>query len=792
VSGEIVNRDIRRRAPESYRSSRPPDLFLNFLPLTLLGDTFVGDVLPFDSAEQLAHLRSQHASTHVFRRHREQIAAIPIAPDAPAIGELTTFDLRQSSALVAHLAQEALIRYLVTWDYRLAGFNPPSFVVRQPQRDLLAWAVGDSAQAVPWLHVYPRYTLDCRIVHGRGGPQLGVLVGVRTRREIDSTAADLIDMGMDMRGCYVLTDDGALLRDLRRDPITRRRTEGRVQAIVGNQLILSDAPRLSELRADNAWPEARLETFAAAVRVSGVPDPEGVLYRLDQAVFDLVGAKGRYQRLIEIGEWLKHRGPLVLANGLTCLIEVPTGLRSGSNGGEYRRFRSPTFVFDPASTKTAWSQDRGLEDFGPFDAEVFTPKRPHIAVVTPKSFQGDVEVFMRKFKQGVPNAKTFAQGFVRKYRLSDCSFHVESFEPGPREGVAYREACLRALAETPKPHLAFVIVKEEHKNLPPNEDPYLIAKSTFMSQGVPVQEVLIETIRVTPQEERGVPYTLSGISLASYAKLGGIPFVVSAAQSLIHELVIGIGSATLRDDRFGVDERVVGITTVFSADGNYLLYSTSREVPFDEYPNELLTSLRTAVEQIKVRNAWQQGDDVRLIFHVFKPLKDLEARAVKQLVEGLVDFRVEFAFLHVSEKHDWILFDRKSEGIRDWQIADPNQRGLQKGEYVPERGYAVPLGRFEILLTTIGPRGLMTSIQGAPRPLLLKLHRESTFEDLEYLAAQAYRFTSMSWRSLFPSNRPVTILYSDLIASLLGRLRHVRNWNPDALTTTLRTSRWFL
>ena len=64
--------------------------------------------------------------------------------------------------------------------------------------------------------------------------------------------------------------------------------------------------------------------------------------------------------------------------------------------------------------------------------------------------------------------------------------------------------------------------------------------------------------------------------------------------------------------------------------------------------------------------------------------------------------------------------------------------------------------------------------------------------DIEYLARQAFRFTAMSWRRMYPSSTPVTILYSDLIADLLGHLRHVRNWNPDILATKLRSSRWFL
>ena len=68
----------------------------------------------------------------------------------------------------------------------------------------------------------------------------------------------------------------------------------------------------------------------------------------------------------------------------------------------------------------------------------------------------------------------------------------------------------------------------------------------------------------------------------------------------------------------------------------------------------------------------------------------------------------------------------------------------------------------------------------------------ATFTDIEYLAGQAFRFTALSWRRFYPSGAPVTILYSDLIASLLGRLRHVRNWNADVISTSFRTSRWFL
>jgi len=172
---------------------------------------------------------------------------------------------------------------------------------------------------------------------------------------------------------------------------------------------------------------------------------------------------------------------------------------------------------------------------------------------------------------------------------------------------------------------------------------------------------------------------------------------------------------------------------------------------------------------------------------VFKPLKDRETHAVKSLVENLTKeyAGVEFAFLHVSDEHDWMMLDRASTGVGTGQHV--------KGKFVPIRGHAVRVSRSEVLVSVCGPYDMKLASQGAPRPLRLKLHRESTFTDLDYLAGQAYRFTALSWRRPYPSTKPVTILYSDLIANLLGQLREVTNWNSDMIITTkLRWSRWFL
>ncbi|MEU0878353.1 hypothetical protein ABZ345_07115 [Lentzea sp. NPDC005914] len=104
-------------------------------------------------------------------------------------------------------------------------------------------------------------------------------------------------------------------------------------------------------------------------------------------------------------------------------------------------------------------------------------------------------------------------------------------------------------------------------------------------------------------------------------------------------------------------------------------------------------------------------------------------------------------------------------------ILDENSKGVSagrgsKGKCVARRGFAVPISKSEMLVTVKGPREMKSESQGAPKPLQLKLHRESTFTDIDYLAGQLFRFTAMSWRRPYPSTKPVTILHSDLIAGL--------------------------
>ena len=229
-----------------------------------------------------------------------------------------------------------------------------------------------------------------------------------------------------------------------------------------------------------------------------------------------------------------------------------------------------------------------------------------------------------------------------------------------------------------------------------------------------------------------------------------------------------------------------GITTVFRGDGNYLLGHVSKDCTYDEYPSVLQDAVERILHDIKERNGWKPGDNIRLIFHTYKPLKNIEIAEIAKRAALAVgsEQTIEFAFLTVTIDHSFLLLDPAQHGI--------TTRTGTKGLLVPERGTIVQLGRFTRLVCTNGPQLIKHENTPLPAPLLIHIHKGSTFHDLTYLSEQVLKFTGLSWRSTLPAKKPVSIYYSELIAELLGRLRNVPGWSPAVLNMKLRASRWFL
>jgi hypothetical protein len=448
----------------------------------------------------------------------------------------------------------------------------------------------------------------------------------------------------------------------------------------------------------------------------------------------------------------------------------------------------PGMLFGPSGHDQATQPDLGIKQYGPFQYTHNPVNDPVIAVLCVKQTRGRMDQFAKLLRDGLDEeGGRFSGGLIGKFRLTNARFQFAEISDDNVDD--YAAASQRILDELPQtPALALVQVREAHKQRASGQNPYFVAKARFMRAGVPVQAVRLETI----ETNRGRVYSLNNLALASYAKIGGIPWVISTRGVATHELVIGIGCTEIGSSRLGERVRYVGITTLFQGDGRYLVWETTREASLKDYPEALLTSLRKSIRFVRDKNRWESGDPVRLIFHVYKPLKRSEIKVAKALVEDMLkEHPVEFAFLDLSHQHPFQIFDSTQNGIEYW--SQELGRQATKGSYAPVRGTAMLLGSRIALLQLVGAREVKTWDQGLPRPLLLELHPDSDFSDLTYLTRQAYHFSFMSWRSFFPSDEPVTILYSRWIANLLANLRGVPGWDGSALAQMRdRRAMWFL
>jgi hypothetical protein len=263
---------------------------------------------------------------------------------------------------------------------------------------------------------------------------------------------------------------------------------------------------------------------------------------------------------------------------------------------------------------------------------------------------------------------------------------------------------------------------------------------------------------------------------------------------LTKEVVIGMAYAEF-GGRFRSRKRYMGIATVFSSEGNYLLAASSPRCTFDEYPEKLAFVIKETLQYLIKHYGWGEDDIVRLVFHSTKTATkhDIETVARVALRELGSSVQFEAAFVTVLRDHPFKVIAPAARGRKGLvELATGGFGYAQVGQCVPERGTVVDLGRSRRLVCVHGTILTKREGEGIPQPLLVELHGESTYKDISALARQVFHFTGLSWGSMKPVSEPVTIHYARLIAKMMLRLDGHPAWSDRVLDTHLRTSRWFL
>ena len=213
-----------------------------------------------------------------------------------------------------------------------------------------------------------------------------------------------------------------------------------------------------------------------------------------------------------------------------------------------------------------------------------------LLVVFPASTQGKVEAFLRAFRDGLgASLRSFQKGFRDLFGLVRVDFVMcpvsiavadkAGAEAAYRRAIeaAYRRAIEARLSSGEEVQGCIVVLFDEHAFLKGLQNPYIRTKALLLTLGIPTQEVRMWTVSRPPGQ---LQYALQNFSVSVYAKLNGTPWTVNQDKTISDELVVGIGFAELSGSRFEDRQRFVGITTVFSGDGTYLLGNVSKECSY--------------------------------------------------------------------------------------------------------------------------------------------------------------------------------------------------------------------
>ena len=563
-----------RRSPHG---EQPAPLTLGIAPVCFSDDRVrIGRIAP--ATGLIRALRRQHARTHAFRFDARygMIVNIGLGPGIEPMGEIDEVTVGGHLLLLAEAIGCQLRHWVSGRRTILRRFRP---LVCLGSRDrLLTRALRELGMRAPdtRLDVVAKWSFDVRMLSSADPderPYLGLLVDVATANLIDLPVSELIEKKVDPIGCYV----GAPKKSEDRTELFHMRILGRVRSVEGKRLLLEDVRGDSEsswVESADVRVEARPETLEDITRTFYPSVADRALMRLRRIRMPYLSGDGKLRKLRQMVDDLNTFARMTGDNSLNLRLTDGVDIEFGTLLDQSSRHfpllietSRPPMLFGASGHDQHTQPDLGIRRHGPFQYALNATNDPTIVVLCNKDVKGRMEQFAKSLRDGVAGYNgRFAGGLIGKFRLTNVQFHFLEVSEDTAQG--YVDAARSALEDLPQiPALALVQVREAHKFRIAEQNPYYVAKSHFMRSGVPVQAVRLETI----DNSRGRAYSLNNLALASYAKIGGIPWVISARGVATHELVIGIGSTEVGSRRLGARTRYVGITTLFQGDGRYLV-----------------------------------------------------------------------------------------------------------------------------------------------------------------------------------------------------------------------------
>lgn len=398
------------------------------------------------------------------------------------------------------------------------------------------------------------------------------------------------------------------------------------------------------------------------------------------------------------------------------------------------------FVFNKGMSK---NQFQGIKEFKPFFNNIKDPL--FVFIFEKNKINVSRQLVLALRGQLYPTFSGMKDVFGIDFQNDNIkSIVVENFS---EESLKYIESEIDNIAvNNPKSNIVGVFAGIE-KDFDNNRkySPYYSIKGMFLKRGLAIQAVTIEQAL----KKDGFKWSISGIALQLFVKLGGIPWKVKEKNN--NCLILGISSAHIKDEQ-GKITKYFAYSLCFDSSG---LYKRLNVLGQDEEKSSYIKQLSSQIKEQLEKDI--DGTIKKCVIHVPFKLKREEIQCIKESVQSAKNAHdnVEFCIIKINVVNKFFGYSEFNSNV-------------------PIAGSCVRLGNEEFLIWFEGLRQGSThvvSAQNISNPVHIKfLYGENMNEDkMDFYLQDIINLSGANWRGFNAKHEPVSTLYPELIAKFAGK-----------------------
>jgi hypothetical protein len=404
---------------------------------------------------------------------------------------------------------------------------------------------------------------------------------------------------------------------------------------------------------------------------------------------------------------------------------------------KYKSLKLRNYIFN--ENNKGKSQFKGINEFGPYKKIQCQLKYVY---VYQKSYKDYVKSLISALNGESFNTFEGLQkfGLPAQDRTNIESILIESFEDRI-------EDCLDKISGQAIIIAIFPLREEKF---------YYTLKNICLKKDIPLQAVHLETIL----DENKLKWSVSGIALQIFAKLGGIPWIVESQNQDC--LIIGIGQSIEKNDEKGFI-RFLAYSVLFDSSGRFIKVEPLAEA-YDN--NDYIQKICEVIPSYITRTGYK-----KIVFHI--PQK-ISRKAIRKIEDTLRSTKtdIEVYIIRVNDDSKFFGYD------------------LNNNSLIPYESSYVKLSSKEYLMWTEG----LNYHNPIPRkrygnPIYIEFFYSNKSEvDHELFLQDILNLSGTNYRGFNAKSLPVSMFYPKLISNF------IKNFNKHNLNTDFesRDKMWFL